>query len=170
MLVSAPKAFNSYSEVLNDRTVQTSWLKQSTIRFTEVQKTKEFGIWYKTLAKSQYYQFKISNVEQSILYISPLIIKLLKTNLKTIWTICTYTQTCQSFFTFLRFKKIKVCCHFAQVRLIFRQSPIFEWGKFYPKKVIHIGGVKLSTQISHVNCFVQKELSKKKFLSWGVVV
>ena len=26
----------------------------------------------------------------------------------------------------------------------------FEWGKFYPKKVIRNGGVKLSTQISHV--------------------
>ena len=29
-------------------------------------------------------------------------------------------------------------------------SLVFKWGKFYPKKVIPIGGIKLSTQISDV--------------------
>ena len=33
---------------------------------------------------------------------------------------------------------------------------ILERGKFYPKKVIQIGGVKLSTQISHAKIFIQK--------------
>ena len=36
-----------------------------------------------------------------------------------------------------------------------------EWGKFYPKKVIQIVGVKLSTQISDVNFFIQKSYPKK---------
>ena len=41
-----------------------------------------------------------------------------------------------------------------------------EWserGKFYPKKVIQIGGVKLSTQISHIIFFYLEELSKDLF-------
>ena len=36
-----------------------------------------------------------------------------------------------------------------------------EWGKFYPKKVIQIVGVKLSTQISDVKFFIQKSYPKK---------
>ena len=36
-----------------------------------------------------------------------------------------------------------------------------EWGKFYPKKVIQIEGVKVSTQISDVNFFIQKSYPKK---------
>ena len=36
-----------------------------------------------------------------------------------------------------------------------------KWGKFYPKKSIKIGGVKLSTQISDVKIFYPEELSKK---------
>ena len=35
------------------------------------------------------------------------------------------------------------------------------WGKFYPKKVIQIGGVELSTQISHVQFFIQKSYQNK---------
>ena len=36
-----------------------------------------------------------------------------------------------------------------------------EWGKFYPKRVIQIGGVELSTPISHVKKFIQKSYPKK---------
>ena len=39
-----------------------------------------------------------------------------------------------------------------------------EWGKFYPKKVIQKVEVKLSTEISHVNFFIQK-FYPKTFLS-----
>ena len=44
-----------------------------------------------------------------------------------------------------------------------------EWSKFYPKKVTQIGGVKLSTQISQVNNFIQnysvylKHFKRNKF-------
>ena len=34
------------------------------------------------------------------------------------------------------------------------------WGKFYPKKVIKIGGVELSSQINHVTKFIQKSYPK----------
>ena len=37
---------------------------------------------------------------------------------------------------------------------------ILGWGKFYPKKVIQIRGLKLSTQISHVN-FLSRRVIKK---------
>ena len=40
----------------------------------------------------------------------------------------------------------------------------FEWGKFYPKKVFQKVEVKLSTEISHVNFFIQK-FYPKTFLS-----
>ena len=38
-----------------------------------------------------------------------------------------------------------------------------EWRKFSPKKVIQIGWVKLSTQISHVHFFIQKSYPKKSY-------
>ena len=47
-----------------------------------------------------------------------------------------------------------------------------EWDKFYPQKVLQIGGVKLSTQISHVNFFYPEELSKIGFiqrLTWLIL-
>ena len=40
-------------------------------------------------------------------------------------------------------------------------KPIYEWGKFYPKKVIQIREVKLSTEISHVKFFIQKSYPKQ---------
>ena len=40
----------------------------------------------------------------------------------------------------------------------------FEWGKFYPKRVIQKVELKLSTEISHVNFFIQK-FYPKTFLS-----
>ena len=40
-------------------------------------------------------------------------------------------------------------------------TQIYEWGKFNPKKVIQIGGVKLTTLISQVKKFNPEELSKK---------
>ena len=44
------------------------------------------------------------------------------------------------------------------------------WGKFYPKKVINIWGVELSTEISHVKHFIQKSYPKKisKDLSYSM--
>ena len=39
-----------------------------------------------------------------------------------------------------------------------------EWGKFYPKKVIQIVGLKFSTEISHVKFLIQK-FYPKTFLS-----
>ena len=38
-----------------------------------------------------------------------------------------------------------------------------EWGKFYPKKVIQIGGVELSTEIGLVKIFIQKSNPKKSY-------
>ena len=35
-----------------------------------------------------------------------------------------------------------------------------EWGKFYPKRVTQIGGVELSTQISHIIFLIQKSYPK----------
>ena len=35
-----------------------------------------------------------------------------------------------------------------------------EWGNFYPKRAIQIGGVELSKQISHINFFIQKSYQK----------
>ena len=40
-------------------------------------------------------------------------------------------------------------------------TQIYEWGKFNPKKIIQIGGVKLTTLISQVKKFNPEELSKK---------
>ena len=36
----------------------------------------------------------------------------------------------------------------------------FEWGQFYPKRVIQIGGVELSTQISHVKNLSRRVIKK----------
>ena len=43
-------------------------------------------------------------------------------------------------------------------------TAIKEWGKFYPKKVIQIWRLKLSTQISHVKIFIQKFYPKNFFI------
>ena len=45
-------------------------------------------------------------------------------------------------------------------------STFSEWGKFHPKKVIQIGGLKLSTQIGHIKFFIQKSYQKKY---WRVI-
>ena len=58
------------------------------------------------------------------------------------------------------FKNLQLQFVLCRVQLLHQN---LEWGKFYPKKVIQKVEVKLSTEISHVNFFIQKFYPK---LTW----